>query len=53
MKTILCYGDSNTWGWDPISEPRFDKLERASELDLDAEALARLDALFDTNKESS
>lgn len=25
MKTILCYGDSNTWGWDPISESRFDK----------------------------
>lgn len=25
MKTILCYGDSNTWGWDPISESRFNK----------------------------
>ncbi len=25
MKTILCYGDSNTWGWDPITESRFDK----------------------------
>ena len=25
MKTILCYGDSNTWGWDPISESRLDK----------------------------
>ena len=25
MKTILCYGDSNTWGWDPISETRFGK----------------------------
>ena len=25
MKTILCYGDSNTWGWNPISESRFDK----------------------------
>ena len=24
MKTVLCYGDSNTWGWDPISESRFD-----------------------------
>ena len=25
MKTILCYGDSNTWGWDPIGESRFAK----------------------------
>lgn len=25
MKTILCYGDSNTWGWNPISESRFEK----------------------------
>ena len=25
MKAILCYGDSNTWGWDPISGSRFDK----------------------------
>ncbi|MDR0378099.1 MAG: SGNH/GDSL hydrolase family protein [Spirochaetaceae bacterium] len=24
MKTILCYGDSNTWGADPILEARFD-----------------------------
>lgn len=23
MKTILCYGDSNTWGWDPIMETRY------------------------------
>jgi lysophospholipase L1-like esterase len=23
MKTILCYGDSNTWGWDPLGESRF------------------------------
>jgi len=22
MKTILCYGDSNTWGYDPISQDR-------------------------------
>jgi lysophospholipase L1-like esterase len=25
MTTILCYGDSNTWGRDPISESRFGK----------------------------
>jgi lysophospholipase L1-like esterase len=23
MKTILCYGDSNTWGYDPATEARF------------------------------
>lgn len=23
MKTILCYGDSNTWGWDPATQTRF------------------------------
>ena len=23
MKTILCYGDSNTWGYDPASQTRF------------------------------
>lgn len=23
MKTILCYGDSNTWGYDPVSEDRY------------------------------
>ena len=25
MKTILCYGDSNTWGTDPVSNDRFDR----------------------------
>ncbi len=25
MKTILCYGDSNTWGFDPASKGRFDR----------------------------
>ena len=25
MKTILCYGDSNTWGWNPIGKSRFAK----------------------------
>ena len=24
MKTILCYGDSNTWGYDPSTKERFD-----------------------------
>lgn len=23
MKTVLCYGDSNTWGYDPVSQTRF------------------------------
>ena len=27
-KVILCYGDSNTWGWDPISEKRYARDER-------------------------
>ena len=31
MKTILCYGDSNTWGWIPVSpvcQGRYSKYER-------------------------
>jgi lysophospholipase L1-like esterase len=28
MKTILCYGDSNTWGYDPASQDRFARDER-------------------------
>lgn len=24
-KTILCFGDSNTWGWDPSTKERFPK----------------------------
>ncbi|MGI5849337.1 MAG: SGNH/GDSL hydrolase family protein [Christensenellales bacterium] len=28
MKTILCYGDSNTWGRDPITKERFAPNER-------------------------
>ena len=28
MKTILCYGDSNTWGYDPVSGGRFDQNTR-------------------------
>ncbi|MDR2741185.1 MAG: SGNH/GDSL hydrolase family protein [Treponema sp.] len=24
MKTVLCYGDSNTWGYDPVLAVRFD-----------------------------
>ncbi|MFO8063046.1 MAG: SGNH/GDSL hydrolase family protein [Spirochaetia bacterium] len=27
-KTILCYGDSNTWGWDPASMSRLGPQER-------------------------
>jgi lysophospholipase L1-like esterase len=27
-KTILCYGDSNTWGWDPATETRYARHER-------------------------
>ena len=25
MKRILCYGDSNTWGYDPVTKGRLDK----------------------------
>jgi lysophospholipase L1-like esterase len=25
MKTVLCYGDSNTWGYDPATTERFDR----------------------------
>jgi len=25
MKTVLCYGDSNTWGYDPTTAGRFDR----------------------------
>lgn len=28
MKRILCYGDSNTWGYNPVTQERFDKYER-------------------------
>ena len=28
MKTILCYGDSNTWGTDPAGKGRFERDER-------------------------
>ncbi len=28
MKRILCYGDSNTWGYNPVTQERFDKNER-------------------------
>jgi lysophospholipase L1-like esterase len=28
VKRILCYGDSNTWGYDPVTQERFDKNER-------------------------
>ena len=25
MKEILCFGDSNTWGWNPVDKERFDR----------------------------
>ncbi len=28
MRTILCYGDSNTWGYDPVTGHRFGREER-------------------------
>ncbi len=28
MRTILCYGDSNTWGYDPTTGERFGREER-------------------------
>ncbi|WP_306547157.1 SGNH/GDSL hydrolase family protein [Desulfobulbus sp.] len=28
MKRILCYGDSNTWGYDPVQHDRFDETAR-------------------------
>src|SRR5215510_7647193 len=28
MKRILCYGDSNTWGYNPVTQDRFDTHER-------------------------
>ena len=27
-KTILCYGDSNTWGWNPATQDRYARDER-------------------------
>jgi lysophospholipase L1-like esterase len=28
MKTIVCFGDSNTWGFDPLQGLRFNRLQR-------------------------
>lgn len=28
MKSVLCYGDSNTWGYDPRSQERYARKER-------------------------
>jgi len=28
LKTILCFGDSNTWGYDPLKEQRYSLTER-------------------------
>jgi lysophospholipase L1-like esterase len=30
MKTILCYGDSNTWGYSPSTQDRYGRDERWS-----------------------
>ena len=27
-KTVLCYGDSNTWGWDPATQERYPRDKR-------------------------
>lgn len=32
MKTILCYGDSNTWGYNPSSKSRYPKGKRWSSI---------------------
>jgi hypothetical protein len=28
MKTIVCFGDANAWGADPLQESRFNRLQR-------------------------
>ena len=28
MKTVLCYGDSNTWGYNPVTQDRFPRDQR-------------------------
>jgi lysophospholipase L1-like esterase len=28
MKSILCFGDSNTWGYDPVTKDRFSREQR-------------------------
>ncbi|MCO6451647.1 MAG: SGNH/GDSL hydrolase family protein [Caldilineales bacterium] len=28
MKSILCFGDSNTWGWNPVTQDRYGRDER-------------------------
>jgi len=28
MREILCYGDSNTWGYNPVTQDRYDRNER-------------------------
>ena len=32
MKTVLCYGDSNTWGWNPIDSSRYARDDRWPEV---------------------
>lgn len=28
MKEVLCFGDSNTWGWNPVDKERYDRAFR-------------------------
>ncbi|MBN2555103.1 MAG: SGNH/GDSL hydrolase family protein [Anaerolineales bacterium] len=28
MKNVLCFGDSNTWGWNPVDEKRYERRAR-------------------------
>ena len=28
MRTVLCYGDSNTWGYNPVTQDRFSRNDR-------------------------
>ncbi len=32
MKTVLCYGDSNTWGYNPNTKERYNRTERWTRL---------------------
>ena len=50
-KRILCYGDSNTWGYKPVTGERYDEDERftgvlARELGEDYRVVARFTLLF-------
>jgi lysophospholipase L1-like esterase len=62
MKTILCYGDSNTWGWNPANATRFDKATRwtgilasklGSEYDVIEEGLGGRTTIYDDPEEGA